>query len=305
MKKGLFYAILASILWAIVNPFIKQGLSYGFSPMNYAGLRFTLSGIILMAFTWRRGMWSEIWQHRKLFSNLVVINMFLGYAAFYWGVDLVSSAISSIVMGLTPLINVFLAHLIASNDRLTRYKVISLAVSLAGLLLIVGTGGDGGQALDGRGVLGIVLLLASILFQGYSAIAVAEEKSKVNPVFLNAVQMLFGGMLLYAVGIGTEGFQPFWDKPIGSDICLAVLTLISILSFNFCFKALQAGDTRVSDMNMCRLINPVLGAVLSWMMIAGEHPTLATVVGMGIIVFSLVIYFKGEDLVRRKRGWGG
>lgn len=34
MKKGLLYAILASILWAIVNPFIKQGLSYDFTPMN-------------------------------------------------------------------------------------------------------------------------------------------------------------------------------------------------------------------------------------------------------------------------------
>lgn len=41
MKKGLFYAILASILWAIVNPFIKQGLSYDFTPMNFAGIRFT------------------------------------------------------------------------------------------------------------------------------------------------------------------------------------------------------------------------------------------------------------------------
>ena len=36
MKKGLFYAILASVLWAIVNPFIKQGLSYDFTPMNFA-----------------------------------------------------------------------------------------------------------------------------------------------------------------------------------------------------------------------------------------------------------------------------
>lgn len=301
MKKGLFYAILASILWAIVNPFIKQGLTYGFSPMNYAGLRFTVSGIILMLLTWHPGMWREIVQHRKLFSNLVVINMFLGYATFYWGVDLVSSAISSIVLGLTPLINVFLAHLIASNDKLTRYKVISLMVSLAGLLLIVGMGGEGGQALDVRGILGIVLLLASILFQGYSAIAVAEEKSRVNPVFLNAVQMLFGGIMLYAIGIAVEGFEPFWDKPAGSDACLAVLILISILSFNFWFKALQAGDTRVSDMNMCRLINPVLGAVLSWIMIAGESPTVSTVAGMGVIVFSLVIYFKGEDLMRGKR----
>lgn len=294
MKKGLFYAIIASILWAIVNPFIKQGLSYDISPMNFAGVRFTLSGVILILFTWHSGMWQEIRQHWKLFTNLVFINMFLGYAAFYWGVDLVSSAISSIVMGLTPLINVFLAHLIASNDKLNRYKISSVTVSLLGLLLIIGTGGEEGLVLDWKGILGIVLLLASILFQGYSAISVAEEKGKVNPVFLNAVQMLFGGLALYIAGIATEGFQPFWNKPWGFDISLLVLTLISIFSFNFWFLGLQAKDTKVSDMNMTRLINPVLGAVLSWIMIAGERPTLSTVMGMLIIMLSLVIYFKGE-----------
>ena len=74
MKKGLFYAILASVLWAIVNPFIKQGLSYDFTPMNFAGLRFTTVGIILFAYTWHKGMWQEIRQHSKLFLNLVLIN---------------------------------------------------------------------------------------------------------------------------------------------------------------------------------------------------------------------------------------
>ena len=50
MKKGLLYAILASVLWAIVNPFIKQGLSYDFTPMNFAGLRFTSVGVLLFAY---------------------------------------------------------------------------------------------------------------------------------------------------------------------------------------------------------------------------------------------------------------
>jgi len=50
--KGLFYAILASVLWAIVNPFIKQGLSYDFSPMNFAGIRFTTVGIRLFFMPW-------------------------------------------------------------------------------------------------------------------------------------------------------------------------------------------------------------------------------------------------------------
>lgn len=82
-------------------------------------------------------MWQEIKQHRKLFLNLIFINMFMGYTAFYFGVDFVSGAISSIIMGMTPLINVLLAHLLASNDKLNGYKIVSLIISLAGLLLIV------------------------------------------------------------------------------------------------------------------------------------------------------------------------
>lgn len=304
MKKGLLYAILAAILWAIVNPFIKQGLSYDFSPMNFAGLRFVLSGVVLMLYTWHKGMWREMWEHRKLFLNLIIINMFIGYATFYWGVDMVSSAISSIVMGLTPLVNVFLAHILISNDKLNRYKILSLIISLIGLLLIIGTGGKDGQTLDWIGVVGIIMLLVSIIVQGYSAISVAEEKGKIDPIFLNAVQMIFGGAMLYIAGIFTEGFQPFWDKPIGFHVSLGVLILISIFGFNFWFTALQAGDTKVSDMNMTRLINPILGAILSWMLIPDEVPTIATVLGMIIIVSSLIVYFKGESIViwiKRKR----
>lgn len=300
MKKGLLYAILASVLWAIVNPFIKQGLSYDFTPMNFAGLRFTIVGIILFVYTWHKGMWAEIKQHGKLFANLILINMFLGYTAFYFGVDFVSGAISSIIMGMTPLINVLLAHLIASNDKLNPYKIISLIVSLAGLLLIVGMGSNG-EPLDWKGIGGIVLLLLSIIFQGYSAISVSEDKGKVNPIFLNAVQMFFGGLLIYVVGLSTEGYHSFIGKPAGFYISLGILVFISVFAFSFWFIALQSKGAKVSDINMCRLINPVLGAILSWTMLAGEHPTFSTVTGMIIIVSSLIIYFKGEEIVKKLR----
>lgn len=300
MKKGLLYAILASVLWAIVNPFIKQGLSYDFTPMNFAGLRFTTVGIILFAYTWHKGMWMEIKQHGKLFINLILINMFMGYTAFYFGVDFVSGAISSIIMGMTPLINVLLAHVLASNDKLNVYKIISLVVSLIGLILIVGMGSNG-KPLDWKGISGIVLLLLSIIFQGYSAISVSEDKGKVNPIFLNAVQMFFGGLLIYIVGIATEGYHSFIGKPMGFYVSLGTLVFISVFAFSFWFIALQSKGAKVSDINMCRLINPILGAVLSWMMLAGEHPTFSTVAGMIIIVSSLIIYFKGEDIVKKLR----
>lgn len=295
MKKGLIYAILASVLWAIVNPFIKQGLSYDFTPMNFAGIRFISVGVILFAYTWHRGMWQEIKQHSKLFLNLICINMFMGYTAFYFGVDFVSGAISSIIMGMTPLINVLLAHLLASNDKLNGHKIVSLVVSFVGLLLIVGMGSDG-EPLHWKGIIGIVLLLLSIIFQGYSAISVSEDKGKVNPVFLNAVQMFFGGLLIYLVGLSTEGFHSFIGKPAGFYISLGILVFISVFAFSFWFIALQSKGAKVSDINMCRLINPILGAILSWTMLEGEYPTFSIVAGMLIIVSSLVIYFKGAEI---------
>ena len=59
MKKGLLHAILASTLWATVNSFIKQELSYDFTPMNFSGIHFSTVEIILFAYTRHKGIWQE------------------------------------------------------------------------------------------------------------------------------------------------------------------------------------------------------------------------------------------------------
>lgn len=293
-KKGLLYAILASVLWAIVNPVIKTGLSYDMTPMNFAGLRFTSVGIILLAYTWHKGMWEEVRKNSKLFTLLTLVNIFLGYAAFYIGVNLVDGAISSIIMGTTPFVNIILSHIMTKHDKLNKHKVISILISLVGLLMIIGVK-SGGYSINGIGLVGIGLLFMNIIFQGYSAIKVAEYKANIDPVFLNAVQMFFGGFLLYVTGVAIEGYKQFIGKPMGFYLSLGTLVFVSVFAFSFWFIALQDKNTKVSEVNMCRLINPILGAILSWIMLPDEVPTFNTVAGMIIIVFSLIFYFKGKE----------
>lgn len=298
-KKGLLYAILASVLWAIVNPVIKTGLSYDMTPMNFAGLRFTSVGIILLAYTWHKGMWEEVRKNSKLFTLLILVNIFLGYASFYIGVNLVDGAISSIIMGTTPFVNIILSHIMTKHDKLNKHKVISILISLVGLLMIIGVKSEG-YSINGIGLVGIGLLFMNIIFQGYSAIKVAEYKANIDPVFLNAVQMFFGGFLLYISGVAIEGYKQFIGKPIGFYLSLGTLVFVSVFAFSFWFIALQDKNTKVSEVNMCRLINPILGAVLSWIMLPDEVPTINTVAGMIIIVFSLVFYFKGKEYFEKK-----
>ena len=299
-KKGLLYAILASVLWAIVNPVIKTGLSYDMTPMNFAGLRFTSVGIILLAYTWHKGMWEEVRKNSKLFTLLTLVNIFLGYAAFYIGVNLVDGAISSIIMGTTPFVNIILSHIMTKNDKLNKHKMISILISLVGLLMIIGVK-SGGYSINGIGLIGIGLLFMNIIFQGYSAIKVAEYKANIDPVFLNAVQMFFGGFLLYVTGVAIEGYKQFIGKPIGFYLSLGTLVFVSVFAFSFWFIALQDKNTKVSEVNMCRLINPILGAILSWIMLPDEVPTFNTVAGMIIIVFSLVFYFKGKEYFEKNK----
>ncbi len=298
LSRGLVYAVISALLWGMVNPFIKEGLAFGITPMNFAGVRFAAAGIVLLLVTSHRGMWREIRENRRLFLNLIVINMLLGYSAFYYGVDMVSAAISSIVMGMTPLVNVLLAHFLAHNDRLTTRKSVSLAVSFAGLLLIIGVGGEGNGMLDARSIFGILLLVANIILQGYSAIRVAEYPARINPVFMNGVQMFFGGLAIYIAGVAAEGFTPLWEMPREFFFWLGCLVFISIFAFSFWFTALRLPYSKVSELNICRLLTPVFGAVLSWCIVEGEHPTWSTVVGMIVIVAAMVVFFRGNNKAR-------
>ena len=240
--------------------------------MNFAGIRFTTVGIILFAYTWHKGMWREIRQHSKLFLNLILINMFMGYTAFYFGVDFVSGAISSIIMGMTPLINVLLAHLLASNDRLNTHKIISLIVSLIGLFLIIGMGSNGAP-LDWKGITGIVLFTVKYYLSRVFCYLRFRRQRKGESYFpecgadvLRRSAYIYGGLGHWKVIILLS------ENPADFMPALRYWYSYLVFAFSFWFIALQSKGAKVSDINMCRLINPILGAVLSWIMLAGEIP---------------------------------
>jgi len=296
VKKAILYALAASFLWSIVSPFIKIGLSYDFEPLNFAGIRFTLVGIILLIYSGGKFDWSQIYRHRKLYLILILLNIFLGYATFYLGMNLVRADIASIVIGINPLINVFMAHFIAKNDKLDGYKILSMIVAMIGLLLIIGMGNEG-KPLEWKAIGGIGLILTSIILQAYSTIRLSEEEGEIPPIFMNGVQMFFGGSMLYLSGLLFEGYCPFFDKPALFYLSLGVLVFVSTFAFSFWFIALRENNAKVSDLNMTKLISPIVGSILSWILLANESPNAPTVSGMLIVILALLIYFKGKQIM--------
>ena len=117
------YAIIACLLWSTAVVGIKYGLEY-MSPLNLAGIRFMLAGVILLPFCGGLGKLGNVFVlHRKTLIAASLLNTVGLYALFFWGIQFVRGAQTAIMIGASPLISATVAHFVMKNDRLTRRKI--------------------------------------------------------------------------------------------------------------------------------------------------------------------------------------
>ena len=89
-----------------------------------------------------------------------------------------------------------------------------------------------------------------------------------------------------------EGFT-FGPKPPTYFIALIWLGILSAVAFSLWFVVLNRPEVKVSEVNVWKFVIPVLGAVISWLLIPDEHPQWYTLIGMLLIASSIVIvYFR-------------
>lgn len=73
---------------------------------------------------------------------MYVVGALLGYCLPYamisWGETLISSSLAAILMGIMPVVVVFLAHWLIPDEPLNRTKTLGVTISFFGLLLLVG-----------------------------------------------------------------------------------------------------------------------------------------------------------------------
>jgi drug/metabolite transporter (DMT)-like permease len=71
------------------------------------------------------------------------------------------------------------------------------------------------------------------------------------------------------------------------------LSLIAAIGFSLWFVVLNMPGVKVSEINVWKFIIPVLGAVLSWIILPDEKPEWIVIAGMVLVGLSLVVmYYK-------------
>jgi drug/metabolite transporter (DMT)-like permease len=288
-RNTVFWAIIACLLWSTAYAGIKLGLQYD-TPLHFAGIRFIISGLMILPFTVKPLVYIKILRENwKVVTMVMVLQTLINYTLFYLGMDLVPGALGAVIVGSQPLVTAVVASMMHKEDKLTRPKIVTIIFGISGVILI-----SAGRQVFRIGTaiefLGVIMILFANIATAISNVIVSLKSRGMNALVLSSFSLGAGGLILYLVSLPIEGTVQV-DKPPVYWLDLIWLSFMSAFAFSLWFKLLQRPGVKVSELNLWKFIIPVVGAVLSWLLVPGENPEWLTITGMLIITGSLVIFF--------------
>ena len=256
-------------------------------PFTMAGGRQLVAGAVL--WLWARALGAERPTRRQVRDAAIVGGLLLvcGNGAVVWAEQWVPSGLVALLVGAVPLWMVLLDWVWGGGRRPGPLLVVGLLWGLGGVALLVS--GDQIAAAGPRDLAGGVVVLMGGVCWAAGSIYSRRASLPRRPRMGTALQMLWGGILLLALGgVGGE-WRDFDPAAVSGASLLAVAYLIvfgSIVAFSTYIWLLRVSTpARVSTY---AYVNPVVALFLGWAL-AGEPLTARTVVAAFVILSAVAL----------------
>lgn len=264
-------ACVCCILWGSAIPVIKTGYRLmevdaadTTSQIVFAGVRFTLAGLLVLIFASIREKKVLIPDRTILkYAVPVCLAQTVGqYFFFYIGVAHTSGVKGGIITGLGNFIAILMSCLIVGNERMTGRKMAGCVLGFAGVVVInlMGKSLDMGFTLTGEG-----FILISQVAYGISTILINIYSKKVSPVVLSGTQFTMGGIVLTLIGVGMGGH--LGNVTAVGVVIIFYLAMVSAVAYTLWSVLLAWND--VSKVAIFGFVNPLCSVILS-ALILGE-----------------------------------
>lgn len=273
--------VIASCLWSLSGALAKLIALPGPSMAAYRAL---FAGLFLSCFVKRR--------HMRFRPALVgmVISFALLNLCFVSALTLTSAA-NAIFLQCTAPVWTLLICVFWLGEPLDRRSLVSVVIGLGGMALIAGGGWN-------EAPLGIALALASGVFYALATVFLRHLRNE-NPLWLTALNLLFGGLLILPLS-----FLPGQVSPLA----LSANTALAMVAFGvvqmgipYVMYASSLRHVSPQEAGVITLIEPVLNPILAFWMV-GEKPAASTLVGGGIVLLAVALrYF---PIKRKSRSTG-
>ncbi len=236
----------------------------------------------------RRPEWPK---GRKTWAALVLLGVTNTAAPFVlisWAEQYIDSAVASILNGSMPLFTMLIAHVLLSDDRMTRRRVVGLLVGFLGVVTLVWRDHAAGLSFNlfAQGA----MILAVLFYAGSSVFARSYTKG-ISPIVVALTPLFPADLIIWSLAFQLE--SPLILPQLGlSWIALVWLGLVgSCFAYLVYYYLLHSvGPTRTS---MVTYMFPVVGIILG-VVFLGERLDTPLVLGAGLVLSSLLIVNRGD-----------
>ena len=247
-------------------------------PVTVLALRYLVAIPALFLLLKVRGVLRPV--RREHAGTLLAIGMlgyFLSFCLQMLGIDRLSGSVSSLLGAMNPIFIPILAAVFL-GERITPAKVLCVAVSMTGVVVIVGVGGTADP-------LGVLLMLSSVFLWSSASIIIRRLAGKYDPM-----QIAMMSIICAIPPTGVWAAMELQSSPIALPLTslLAVLYMGTIGTaaphslWNYCLSRMDA-----SFCSMFYLLQPLVASTLG-VIFLGERITASYVIGALIISCGIV-----------------
>jgi drug/metabolite transporter (DMT)-like permease len=254
-----------------------------------AGVRFTLAGLLMLAFiAWRRGGRALRATRAELLSATVVGLLLPGANSLLFITEQhVPIGLTSLIIAAVPLWVLLLR--LAARERPDFVSSIGLFVGFAGIVLLVKPGG-------GSGALGYLLLTVAASFMwALGSFLAPRIPVPRDALVATGYEMLAGGLVLLVVGL--VAYSPSRLDPSGwsgrSIFGLVYLIVLGSIVGYSAYVWLLA-NAPIGEVSTYAYVNPVVAIALG-VIVLDESLTLRIVAGALLILVSVAIVLRRES----------
>lgn len=274
-------ALICSLLWGSAFPGIRLAHRYFdteplLNHIAFAGLRFTLAGVLVLLFLGNR---KEYWKNCPKKGLLVVclFQVVFQYILFYWGLKLAPAVMAAILVSTGSFWWVLLAPLVDKNESINLKQFAAILVGFGGVCICVFNKDGGGENLS-SGFLFIFSCLCGVI----ASLLVRPMNKKIPPTFLSGASLFCGGVILCVIANSSTvsiiqgmswqlGLITFW------------LAIVSAAAFSLWYFLITLFD--VPRLSGYRMLIPVCGVLESVLILPDEYLTWNYLTG-GLLVLT-------------------
>ncbi|ELY96446.1 DMT family transporter [Natrialba taiwanensis] len=298
-KRTLVCFVIASLCFGGTYVAAKAGLSY-FPPLLFVAFRFDIGALLLLGYVLHRFPRSELLPRTRAdIASILAAGVFaigLANAFIFIGQQFTTSAVSSIMYSLNPILTPVFATVMLADEEISKYGVGGLLLGLVGVTLVVNL--DPTNIFSGA-VVGKAIVLTGAISGALGSILIRSADASLPSTVRTAWAVPVGAVLCHSLSLvtGEKAAAVAWTPT--ALIALGYLGVFSgAIAFIAYFSLLD--DIGAIRGNLIFYVVPVVATLGGWVLL-GETISAWTFAGFLVIFAGFALIGRGPLLTELTR----